>query len=102
MGSAQSAGRALVGTFSPVERCGEFFGFWGLFWKLSGLVGPTLFGLASWGLGIRNAILLTSTFFLLGMVGMLWVDEQEGRQAARNGGTGNSGLKGVVPPLARH
>jgi len=85
MGSSQSAGRALVGTFSPVERCGEFFGFWGLFWKLSGLVGLPLFGLASRALGMRNAILLTGAFFLLGMVGMLWVDEEEGRRAAAGG-----------------
>ncbi|MCI0611750.1 MFS transporter, partial [bacterium] len=30
LGSSQSAARALVGMFSPVEKSGEFFGFWGL------------------------------------------------------------------------
>jgi len=102
MGSAQSAGRALVGTFSPSERSGEFFGFWGLFWKLSGLVGPPLFGLASASFGMRTAILLTGTFFVLGMVGMLGVDEAAGRQAAMDAEAKNSRLKRVMPPAAGH
>ena len=82
MGAAQSAGRALVGLLSPVERSGEFFGFWGLFWKLSGLISLPLFGLASRALGPRTAILLTGVLFLLGIFGMLWIDEEEGRRAA--------------------
>ena len=83
MGSAQSGGRALVGTFSPPERNGEFFGFWALFWKLSAVIGPPFFGWMSLRLGIRNAILATTLFFIAGIVGMLFVDEEEGKRAAR-------------------
>jgi len=81
MGSSQSAARALVGCFSPVERTGEFFGFWGLFWKLAGL-GPVLFGLSRQWLDMRAAILATGGFFVLGIAGMLFIDEKEGRAAA--------------------
>ena len=82
MGAAQSGGRALVGTFSPVSRSGEFFGFWGLSWKLSGVIGPLVFGLASDALGMRPAILITTGFFVLGLVAMSFIDEEEGRRAA--------------------
>ncbi len=81
MGSSQSAARALVGSFSPIDRAGEFFGFWGLFWKLAG-VGPVLFGLLRQWVDMRTAILSTGVFFLLGIVGMLFIDEKEGRKAA--------------------
>ncbi len=83
MGSAQSGGRALVGSFSPVDRAGEFFGFWGLFWKLSG-IGPLLFGVVRLWVDTRTAILLTGLFFVAGMIGMLFIDEEEGKRAARD------------------
>ena len=82
MGAAQSGGRALVGTFSPVSRSGEFFGFWGLSWKLSGVIGPLVFGLASDALGMRPAILITTAFFVLGLIAMSFIDEEQGRRAA--------------------
>lgn len=82
MGSAQSGGRALVGTFSPVHRTAEFFGFWGIFAKLSAGLGPLAFATWSHFLGIRTSILLTGIFFALGVVGMLSVDEKEGRETA--------------------
>ncbi|MBI3098893.1 MAG: MFS transporter, partial [Planctomycetes bacterium] len=39
IGASQSAARALVGVFSPPSRSAEYFGFWGLFWKLSSAIG---------------------------------------------------------------
>jgi UMF1 family MFS transporter len=85
LGSSQSAARAMVGLFSPVEKTGEFFGFWGLFWKLSTAVGPMLFGIISSTTGSqRTAILSTGAFFLCGIVGMFFVNEKEGIAAARN------------------
>ena len=83
LGSSQSAARALVGLFSPVEKAGEFFGFWGLFWKLSTAIGPLVFGLLSSGTGDqRIAILATGAFFLIGFVGLSFINEQKGRMAA--------------------
>lgn len=84
LGSSQSAARALVGLFSPAEKSGEFFGFWGLFWKASTAIGPLVFGILSTATGSqRTAILATGIFFLAGIVGMFFVDEKEGRRAAR-------------------
>jgi UMF1 family MFS transporter len=84
IGSSQSAARALVGLFSPVEKTAEFFGFWGLFWKLSSAIGPLVFGLFSSGSGSqRTAVLVTGSFFVIGMIGLFWVDERKGIEAAR-------------------
>lgn len=84
LGSSQSAARALVGLFSPVQKSGEFFGFWGLFWKMSTAIGPLVFGTLSWATGSqRIAILSTGTFFLLGMIGLTFINEKRGIEAAR-------------------
>jgi MFS transporter, UMF1 family len=84
LGSSQSAARALVGMFSPVEKSGEFFGFWGLFWKLSTAVGPAVFGTLSNLTGSqRTAIISTGLFFVIGMIGISFVNEKRGIEAAR-------------------
>ncbi len=84
IGSSQSSARALVGLFSPPEKSAEFFGFWGLFWKLSSALGPLAFGTISSGTGSqRLAILVTASFFLLGFLGMFFIREGEGREAVQ-------------------
>ncbi|MDX8386549.1 MAG: MFS transporter [Gallionella sp.] len=89
MGASQSAGRALVGLFSPVTRRAEFFGLWGLAVKLSAIVGPVTYGLVSWVTqgDHRLAILITGVFFLIGLLILLGVDADRGREAALKGGT---------------
>lgn len=83
IGSLQSASRALVGLFSPVGKSGEFFAFWGLAGKGAYAFGPAVFGLISSASGSqKTAILSTAAFFLLGLVGMLGIDERRGRAAA--------------------
>jgi UMF1 family MFS transporter len=82
MGAIQSGSRALVGIFSPEGRSAEFFGFWGLSWKLSGACGPLFFGTVAQWHGYRPAILWTSCLFLGGLIGLAFVDEKEGRRAA--------------------
>lgn len=84
MGSSQSAGRALVGYFTPAGRQGEFFGLWGMALKLSAVVGPLTYGLTNRLLegDHRTAILSTLFFFVTGLVLLLFVDEKRGRQAA--------------------
>ena len=82
IGSLQSASRGLVGLFSPAEKSGEFFGFWGLAGKGAYMLGPFLFGLIAAGTGSqRIAMLSTTAFFLLGLVGMIFVNEHRGRAA---------------------
>lgn len=85
IGSLQSASRAVVGLFSPREKSGEFFGFWGLAGKAAYMVGPIFFGVVSSLTGSqRTAILTTTVFFVIGLIGMAWVDEEHGHaEAAR-------------------
>jgi MFS transporter, UMF1 family len=83
LGSSQSAARALVGLFSPRAKSAEFFGFWGLFWKLSTALGPFVFGsLSSLTGSMRFAILVTGVFFVIGLAGLPFVNEQRGVAAA--------------------
>ena len=84
IGSLQSASRALVGLFAPPEKSAEFFGFWGLAGKTGYMVGPLIFGLISSAAGSqRTAMLSTAGFFLLGLIGMAFVDERRGLAAAQ-------------------
>ena len=84
LGASQSAGRALIGMFSPIERNGEFFGLWGMATKLSAIVGPLIYGLiASVTQGDhRLALLSTTLFFVIGIIMLSTVDENRGRLAA--------------------
>jgi UMF1 family MFS transporter len=83
IGSLQSASRGLVGLFSPPEKSGEFFGFWGLSGKSAYMLGPFLFGLMSTASGSqRVAMLSTIVFFIAGLVGMSFVDEKRGQAEA--------------------
>lgn len=68
MGSLQSAGRAVVSTLTPPERSGEFFGFWGFFTKLAGVIGQPVFGGIAAVFGFRAAILCNTAFFMLGLL----------------------------------
>lgn len=84
LGASQSAGRALVGYLSPPERSAEFFGLWGLAVKLSSILGPLTYGLVSWMSrgDHRLAMLLTGGYFLAGLVLLMGVNAERGRNAA--------------------
>ena len=81
MGSSQSAGRALVAYLSPPERCGEFFGLWGVAVRLAAILGPLTYGAVTWLTegNHRLAILLTGAFFVASLVVLGAVDERRGR-----------------------
>lgn len=68
MGSSQAAGRAVVSILSPRERAAEFFGFWGVFGKLAGIVGPVSIGLLADVSGLRFALVATIVFFIAGLL----------------------------------
>ncbi|MEO7560527.1 MAG: MFS transporter, partial [Nitrosospira sp.] len=89
LGASQSAGRALVGYFSPTSRRAEFFGLWGLAVKLSSILGPVTYGLVSWiSRGDhRLAMLITGIYFVIGLIILMGVDVQRGRRAALQGET---------------
>lgn len=84
LGGAQSAGRALVGQFTPAGRQGEFFGLWGLATKLSAIIGPLTYGgmVYLFAGDHRFALLSTLVFFILGLAMLATVDEKRGREMA--------------------
>ena len=83
MGSSQSAGRAMVAYFSPLDRAAEFFGLWGVATRLSAVLGPLTYGAVSWvsGGNHRMAMLITGAFFIAALVVLVQVDEKRGRAA---------------------
>ena len=85
MGSSQSAGRALVGVFTPKARTAEFFGLWGVAGKLAAVIGPPVYGLTVYFThgDHRLALLGMTVFFVAGLLVLLTVDEARGRRAAR-------------------
>ena len=85
MGSSQAASRSLMGLFTPEERSAEFFGFYSLCGKVSGILGPTVFRLISSGTGNqRLAILSVLIFFIAGLVLMVKVKEPALPLGSRN------------------
>ena len=87
LGASQSAGRALVGYMSPPDRLAEFFGLWGLAVKLSSILGPITYGLVSWMSGgdHRLAILITGSYFVIGLALLAGIDAQRGHLEAQRG-----------------
>ena len=85
LGGAQSAGRALVGQFTPAGRQGEFFGLWGLATKLSAMIGPLTYGgmVYLFAGDHRTALLGTLAFFLIGLFLLATVDEKRGLEMAK-------------------
>jgi len=88
MGASQAVGRALVSKFSPTERAGEFLGLWGFVNRFSAIIGPLSYGLINyWSHGNhRMSLLSTLTFFIVGLVLLLKVNESRGKAAAISSG----------------
>jgi UMF1 family MFS transporter len=84
MGSSQSAGRALAGMFAPRRQLAEFYGLWTFAIRLASIIGPLTYGAITWATGgnQRLAILSTASLFVIGLVLLLKVDVERGRQAA--------------------
>ncbi len=84
LGASQSAGRALVGLFTPASRRAEFFGLWGLAVKLSSILGPLTYGWVSWisGGDHRLAMLITGSYFVIGLLILMRINVSRGRRAA--------------------
>lgn len=79
LGGVQALSRSLYGTMIPEEASAEFFGFYSVFSKLSG-IGPLIFGLVSVTTGSgRAAILSIALFFIVGLIMLARVDVDEAR-----------------------
>lgn len=83
LGSTQSAGRALVGLFSPKSKAAEMFGFWGLFSKAAAIVGLLGLGLLQMIFGLQASILFCILLFGIALLVVLGIDEARGRRRAQ-------------------
>ena len=99
MAGIQSVSRTMVGIFSPPGKSAEFYGFFALTGRTSSFIGPAIFGIlaAEAALyymaqgqtsqlaeqsGHRIAILSIAAFLLLGLIVLLFVNEDKARAAA--------------------
>ena len=111
MAGVQSLSRTMVSVFAPKGRAAEFYGFFSLAGRTSSIIGPGVMGLAATGLsawvmnfmvrnnlvsatdpvalevsekiGHRFAIITLVFFLLVGLMPLLFVNEEEGRKQAR-------------------
>jgi UMF1 family MFS transporter len=81
LGGVQALSRSLYGSMIPEEASAEFFGFYSVFSKLSG-IGPLVFGAVSAATGSgRAAILSVILFFVVGLVLLARVDVDIARES---------------------
>jgi len=86
LGSSQSAGRSMIGLFSPLDKNGEFFGLWAMAIRLAAIIGPLSYGFITYATAgdHRQALLSTTVFFVAGLLLLIPVNENRGAQAAVN------------------
>lgn len=84
-GGTQALSRSLFARMIPKHKSGEFFGFYSVFEKFGGILGPLLFGVAIGTSGSsRIAILSVIAFFIVGGAILAMVNVSAGEQAARD------------------
>lgn len=89
MGGIQALSRSLFASMVPRHKSGEFFGFFGVFEKFAGIIGPAMFAAVIEATGAsRNAILGVMAFFVVGAVLLTKVDVERGRRLAREAEAG--------------
>ncbi|MFN0156609.1 MAG: MFS transporter [Bacteroidota bacterium] len=82
-GGTQALSRSLFASMIPKHLSSEFFGFYSIFEKLSGIIGPAIFGMMVWLTGSsRDAILSVIGFFIVGAILLTTTNVAAGRQAA--------------------
>ena len=83
-GGSQALSRSLFASMVPRHKSSEFFGFFGVFEKFAGVMGPGFFAVMILITGSsRGAILSVIAFFVIGGVLLTMVDVEEGRRVAR-------------------
>jgi UMF1 family MFS transporter len=97
LGSLGSANRAFVGYLAPVSRSAEFFGLWGLIFKLAAVL-TIPFGLAKDAWGTTAALVVLLSFLVAGVVLTLFVNEQRGLAAARKADAEANALIDLIQP----
>lgn len=83
VGPNQSASRAMLATFTPDRKQGEFFGFFAFSGKLASVAGPLAYGLVLGATGSQRwAMGSVVFFFVTGFLLLLLVDERRGIEMA--------------------
>lgn len=83
VGPNQSASRAMLATFTPDRKQGEFFGFFAFSGKLASVAGPLMYGMVLTATGsFRLAMGSIVLFFIVGLVLLMFVDEKRGIRMA--------------------
>lgn len=98
LGGIGTASRALVGAFTPESKSGEFFGLWGMVYKLAGVVGPLVFAKAGERIGQGNSLFVLTAFFAAGLVLLFIVDERRGMDDVARTDAGSSREKATHAP----
>lgn len=84
-GGTQALSRSLFASMIPSQNSGEFFGFFSVFEKFAGILGPLFFAVMVRTTGSsQNAILGIVLFFLVGGALLAFVDVDEGQRQARS------------------
>lgn len=83
-GGSQALSRSLFASLIPRHKSSEFFGFFSVFEKFAGIIGPAIFALTVHTTGSsRHAILSVIAFFVVGGALLGAVDVEKGQAAAR-------------------
>ena len=82
IGGIGTSSRSLVARFTPSYKTAEFFGLWGMVYKLAGVVGVLGFSQAKAWIGMPTSFVLLLGFFGVGMILLLRVNEPAGVRAA--------------------
>lgn len=83
LGGIGTSSRAMVGLFAPSTRVGEFFGLWGMTYKLAGAIGVLAFGQVKAWIGDTQALFLLTCFFAVGLGMLMTVSVPRGIRAAK-------------------
>jgi len=91
-GGSQAVARSIYANLTPPPRRAEFFGFLALSSKFSASAGPFLFGLVGALTGsVRLGILAVLAFFVIGILLLMLVNLNKGREEALAGESGDAG-----------
>jgi UMF1 family MFS transporter len=83
-GGTQALSRSMFATLIPKHKSGEFFGFFSVFEKFGGILGPLVFAVViNQFQSSQLAILSVIVFFIAGGLLLLGVDMEEGERTAR-------------------
>ena len=83
-GGSQALSRSLFAAMIPRQKSAEFFGFFAVFEKFAGIIGPLVFASTVGATGSsRIGVLSVAAFFLAGSVLLTLVNVPEGERLAR-------------------